>query len=57
MIPAGFGRRARDVLSEAGLEVTYRETRVLHSIDPTLLPEMRQWLTAALAGETPKTKV
>ncbi len=57
VIPVGFGRRTRDVLSEAGLDVSYRETRVLHSIDPTLLPEMRQWLTAALAGEAPKTIV
>jgi phospholipase/carboxylesterase len=47
MIPVGFGRRTRDVLEEAGNgEVTFRETRVLHSIDPELLPEMRAWVTA-----------
>jgi len=51
MIPVGFGRRSRDVLEQAGVEVTYRETRVLHSIDPELLPEMRQWMRYALTDE------
>jgi len=53
MIPVGFGRRARDVLEQAGVKVTYRETRVLHSIDPELLPEMREWLRYALSDEEP----
>jgi phospholipase/carboxylesterase len=47
VIPVGFGRRARDVLEDAGnQDVTFRETRVLHSIDPRLLPEIRRWLAA-----------
>jgi phospholipase/carboxylesterase len=50
MIPVGFGRRARDVLEGAGNQVvTFRETRVLHGIDPELLPEMREWIAAATA--------
>jgi phospholipase/carboxylesterase len=52
MIPVGFGRRARDVLSEAGLYVTYRESRIQHSIDPELLPEMSRWVASVIAGES-----
>lgn len=51
IIPVGFGRRVRDVLTEEGpLQVTYRETRVLHSIDPEQLPEMRNWVAAVTGG-------
>jgi phospholipase/carboxylesterase len=46
IIPVGFGRRVRDELVEAKLEVIYRETRVQHSIDPELVPEMRAWVGA-----------
>ena len=52
MIPVGFGRRARDVLTEAGLYVTYRESRIQHSIDPELLPEMSRWVASVIAGES-----
>jgi phospholipase/carboxylesterase len=52
MIPVGFGRRARDVLTEAGLYVTYRESRIQHSIDPELLPEMSRWVASVVAGES-----
>ena len=51
IIPVGFGRRARDVLEEGGLHVTYRETRVQHSIDPELIPEMRDWVSAVITGQ------
>jgi phospholipase/carboxylesterase len=51
MIPVDFGRRARDVLTEEGLNVTYRETRMQHAIDPALLPEMRQWVVSVVAGK------
>jgi phospholipase/carboxylesterase len=51
MIPVGFGRRARDVLTEDGLYVTFRETRVQHTIDPELLPEMRLWVASVIAGK------
>jgi phospholipase/carboxylesterase len=51
VIPVDFGRRARDVLEEGGLHVTYRETRVQHSIAPELLPEMREWVASAISGE------
>src|SRR5262245_35498277 len=51
IIPVGFGRRARDVLEQAGVHVTFRESRVLHSIDPELLPEMREFIDYALTPE------
>jgi phospholipase/carboxylesterase len=54
MIPVGFGRRLRDILLEEGpLEVTYRETRILHSVDPELLPEIRAWVQALTGGPNP----
>jgi len=53
MIPAGHGRRARDVLSEAGLDVIYRESRMLHAIDPELVPEMREWVAARVGEQHP----
>jgi phospholipase/carboxylesterase len=48
VIPVGFGRRARDVLTDGGLEVTYRESRVLHQIDPEVLAEMRAWVATRI---------
>jgi phospholipase/carboxylesterase len=46
IIPAEFGRRARDLLEEGGLDLVFRETPVQHQIDPRLLPEMQGWLRA-----------
>jgi phospholipase/carboxylesterase len=54
VIPVGFGRRTRDLMMEGGLYVTYRETRVQHSVDFELMPEMRQWVTAVTSGEPPE---
>jgi phospholipase/carboxylesterase len=53
VIPVGFGRRARDLMQEGGLYVTYEETRVQHQIDPELLPDMRDWVSARTGGEGP----
>jgi len=60
IIPVGFGRRLRDELEQGGVEVTYRETRVLHAIDPELLPEMRTWVaarTGAAPVEGPRSQI
>jgi phospholipase/carboxylesterase len=54
VIPVGFGRRTRDLMMEGGLYVTYRETRVQHSIDYGLLPEMREYVSSVISGETPE---
>jgi phospholipase/carboxylesterase len=39
-----FARRARDLLEAGGLEVTYRESDVGHSIDPAQLAAAVEWL-------------
>jgi phospholipase/carboxylesterase len=57
VIPVGFGRRARDLLEEGGLHVTFRETRVQHSVDYELMPEMRHWISSVISGEVPKAIV
>jgi phospholipase/carboxylesterase len=50
MIPAEFGRSSAEALEEAGLDVTFRESPIPHTIDPELLPEMRQWVASVIAG-------
>lgn len=42
-----FAERARDLLEEGGLDVTYRESELGHQIDPAHLREASAWL-----GET-----
>ena len=44
-----FSRRARGVMEAAGASVLYREAPLPHTIDPRLLPELRDFVTAALA--------
>ena len=44
VIPVEFGRQARDRLQAAGLEVTWRESPMDHTIDPGYLAELRDWL-------------
>jgi phospholipase/carboxylesterase len=49
VIAVDWGRRARDLLSEAGADVWYREAPHLgHSIDPALLRELPSWLATTL---------
>jgi phospholipase/carboxylesterase len=47
VIPVEFGRDARDRLTEAGAEVTYRESPMPHAIDPGFLRELPDWVSAA----------
>lgn len=49
VIPAGFGREARDVLRAAGADVTWLETPYPHAVDPGVLPALRQFVRDALA--------
>jgi phospholipase/carboxylesterase len=44
-----FGRRARELLEAGGLEVSYHESGVEHSIDPAHIPAAVEWLSAAIA--------
>jgi phospholipase/carboxylesterase len=48
IIPVQFGREARDLLEEAGFDVTYRESPMAHSVDPEYLTELSSWLPGRL---------
>jgi phospholipase/carboxylesterase len=48
VIEVGFGRAARDLLVAGGIDVTYRESDVVHTIDPAVVPAAAEWLVAAL---------
>jgi phospholipase/carboxylesterase len=48
VIGVEWGRQARDLLTEAGAEVLYREYPLPHAIDPRFLAELRPWLAEAL---------
>jgi phospholipase/carboxylesterase len=48
VIEIGFGRAARDLLVAGGIDVTYRETDVVHTIDPANVPVAAGWLAATL---------
>jgi phospholipase/carboxylesterase len=50
VIEVDWGRRARDLLTEAGAEVLYREYPLPHAIDPAFLTELRPWLASALSA-------
>jgi phospholipase/carboxylesterase len=50
VIEVGFGRRAKDLLIAAGLEVEYRESDVGHQIDPSQLADAVAWLARTLRG-------
>jgi len=44
VIGVEFGRRARALLEDGGLDVRYQESPMAHSIDPAFLDELRGWL-------------
>ena len=50
VIGVEFGREARERLSEAGADVTYRESPMPHAIDPGFQLELPGWVSAAAAG-------
>lgn len=49
IIEVGFAQRARELLSDGGLDVTYRESDIGHQIDPAHLREATAWLGETLA--------
>jgi phospholipase/carboxylesterase len=49
IISVEFGRRARQLLEEAGASVLYCEYPLPHAIDPSSLVELRAWLARAAA--------
>jgi phospholipase/carboxylesterase len=52
VIPVEFGWKARDLLTEAGLPVTYLESRMPHTIDPRVIPQLQEWV-GERTGEKP----
>jgi phospholipase/carboxylesterase len=48
VIGVDFARRARELLSDDGFEVTYRESELGHQIDPAHLGEAATWLGEVL---------
>jgi phospholipase/carboxylesterase len=48
VISVEFGRQARDRLTAAGADVTYRESPMRHGIDPSFLDELVPWVAAAI---------
>jgi phospholipase/carboxylesterase len=50
VISVDFSRRARDLLSTAGLDVTYHEGPFPHTIDPAFVPQLRDWIERRLAA-------
>jgi len=51
VIGVEWSRRARDLLTEAGADVVYREYPLPHAIDPGFLAELAPWLAASLSAE------
>jgi phospholipase/carboxylesterase len=50
LISVEFARQARAVLEQAGAEVLYREVPVDHTIDPAVLPALRQLVAASVVA-------
>jgi phospholipase/carboxylesterase len=48
VIEVGFGRAARNLLTNGGLDVEYHETDVGHAIDPANIEPARVWLVRTL---------
>lgn len=48
VIGVEWGRDARDRLTAAGADVTYRESPMPHTIDPEFLEDLRGWLEKVL---------
>jgi phospholipase/carboxylesterase len=46
LISVEWGRAARDLLGEAGAEVAYHESPIEHSIDPDVMPALREVVAA-----------
>lgn len=48
VIGVEHGRAARDLLQDAGADVTYRESPVAHTIDPAFARELPAWIESHL---------
>ena len=48
VIPVDYSRAARDVLAAAGADVTYHESPLGHTIDPQIIPALRDFVADAI---------
>ena len=48
VIPVGYSQAARDTLAAAGAAVSYHEPPVGHTIDPQLIPVLRDFVASAI---------
>ena len=54
VISVDFGRDARERLSAAGADVTYRESPMPHTIDPAFLGELQAWVRGTVGSAAPE---
>jgi len=52
VISIQFARQARQSLEAAGLDVTYYESPMAHTIDPRVVPDLQRWLAATTSSES-----
>jgi phospholipase/carboxylesterase len=50
VIPVQFARRGRELLSDAGFPVDYRESDAMHNIDPQDVPRAVAWLESVITS-------
>ena len=48
VIPVDFSRAARDALATAKAELAYHESPVSHTIDPAIIPALRDFVASAI---------
>jgi phospholipase/carboxylesterase len=51
VISVEWGRKAKELLQDAGAEVLYRESPMPHSVDPAYLEELQPWLADVIRAE------
>ena len=51
VIGVEWGRRAKELLEQAGADVFYREAPLPHTVDPAFLRDLQPWLGAAVQEE------
>jgi phospholipase/carboxylesterase len=55
VIGVEWGRKAREMLEPAGLDVVYRELPLPHAVDPTFVRGLAPWLEEAMARARSRT--